>query len=320
MKRHVRVQFNFRSDLGDNWQQAKKLLRSIGRKDLAAAGAAMFGYFLDYVEGDRALEVLRTALTGLVQSHNFVSYEWHRNEYSHKELLGAPLLLLTTRGSPVEVPTEKGGIASFDFRDACSRCGTGASRISSIVMSRKKFLKKPCLRATSSNEIIVHSDIVSSLKAASVTGIRYLRMKSARTGGELDWWHLIANHHLPPMSDETKGIFREEKREYQFGRVRLPLSGACTQCGVSGYCFDNSEPPSVVYDDPSIDLSSLPDVVTTYEYFGHSLLTTNPDTQEFASRYLLMKPKVYQVLKSWKSRKVEYHPVKIIYGSQPPTS
>jgi hypothetical protein len=138
--------------------------------------------------------------------------------------------------------------------------------------------------------------LAQALDSANISGLELRITQSNKAPIDLPWAQLIGEKELPPMAPPSKGIERE---------------GQCPQCGQDGY-FHSPQPVEIEYSISQFTLDDLPDVVHTYEHFGNSVLREPFKDSHFAQPLLLVKPKVFKVLRQQKVRGLAFVPVSII--------
>lgn len=274
----------------------RKILEDAGYPAEPTPGSEIIGSYsrvLRFDGSDPRLPYLRAALSFA----EIMRTERRELIFSNTELQAAPLLeVYSVR------PADKGSVGpkygtEYDMSHACPLCGTGAIQTSPLYLNPSEIPRKGAIFQTYDHEKLVSLEVANALKSAGVTGLELRPAKSYKAPVELPWVQLLAHEQLPPMSPASKGILRENP---------------CPLCGRDGYFGSAHEPMEIEYNADQVAIDSLPDVVHTYEYFGKSRLEVPFTNSYFARPLLLVKPKVFKVLRQQKVRGVEFVPVSII--------
>jgi hypothetical protein len=270
------------------------MLESAGCYELAAAGPSLFSlYTVKYAEGTEELSRLRSVLA----TKGISWTERREHGYSASELRSAPLLVVRVRSAEKGMGGPTYG-TEYSLAHACVSCGTGAEQTSALVLNQKDLKKTGDLFQTLDHELLVSTEVHKVLSDGGITGcelrpIRVWRHDHASPG----WFQLISRTRLPPMAPTSKGVLREN---------------ACPTCGQDGYFHDTINPLEIVYKAGEVNLDQLPDVMSTYEYFGNSRLTVPFSDSHFARSMMLVKPRVYEALVAIKVRGLDFVPVSMV--------
>jgi len=222
------------------------------------------------------------------------------HRYTDKELRDSSLLSLIVTRAEID-PWGPNYGTTYDITRGCPTCGTGAMQSSPFYAPSSVFPKKG-LVCDSGTEKFIATPLADAFRAASVTGLELRQVQSARQRMPLSWWQLIPEYIMPQMSPATKGIAR--------GDDPLP----CSHCRRDGYYHTIKEPEEIVYARSNIDadLDELPDVVQTWECFDVSWIDHKDFRRSrFAAPAILVKPKVFDILRKLKVRHVCFTPVRI---------
>lgn len=176
----------------------------------------------------------------------------------------------------------------YDFSNACSLCGTGASRIDPICLRSELLEDRVC--STLLFEIVIPPRLVPTVRAVAPRCVRDVLDVTTRepTGsGEL-----IPDLYLPPWSPSTLGIIRSKQ---------LP---PCVRCGRDGHYITTEMKPALVYDIPIPEFK----VAGTYERFGRSGLRPDIKKSKFSHPLLMVDDSVREVLMNEEG--VSFQPVR----------
>lgn len=150
---------------------------------------------------------------------------------------------------------------------------------------------------------LVNAELADALRKGGVSGLELRQVRFYRNDEPLPWYQMIATHTMPRMSKGTKGLLREAAPRW-----------ACPVCERDGYCGSPEQPLEIMYERREVDLDSTPDVVETWECFGRSLRPESARGHErwgLGSALILVKPKVLEIFRRLKVRKVCFQPVRI---------
>jgi rRNA maturation protein Nop10 len=294
MKARVSVMFNSRDR---PWPVVRRILEDAGQLDLARRGPNPYAnnYNATFAADTPELARLRTALT----EEGLTWLERREHLYTEAELWAAPLLELIVRVAE----KGRGGPTygtQYDLSQACPQCGTGAVQISPLVLAPVEIPKTGAIFQTFHSEMLVAPMLAQALKEAGVTGLTLGEVRS-KAGRPLPWVQLLSTTELPPMAPQTRGIIRGTGPD-----------SPCPGCGRDGYFHTTKWPSEIAYATSQVTPDPLPDVVHTYERFGRSWLREPFEQSRFAQPLLLVKPKVYDIFKRQKVRRVEFHPVRLV--------
>lgn len=194
----------------------------------------------------------------------------------------------------------------YDLSSACPFCGSGAVQVGDLYLKRSEAPRKGDISRTIAGQTVVSLSLAYSLFHAGLSGFHFRSVKSSRDGSDLPWVQWFIEEHLPPMSAASSGVIRDFKK-YNWGEP------ACAKCNRNGYFHTPEEPFQLRYDKGKVTESDLPDVLHTWEWFGYSWLSDPLKESHFgASPLLIVKPKVYQLLKQLRVRAVMFEPVEFV--------
>lgn len=226
------------------------------------------------------------------------------HEYSDDELCSFPLLKISIDCDPIGSKRSPGYGTSYDLKTACPNCGTGAIQTSSLALPPKLPSTLRGLFHGPGFELIVGERLMKALLDCSVTGIE-LRPTLATGGAKPhSFWQIIAKTVMPRMSLASKNLGRETRPGW-----------GCNLCKRDMHICTNNEPLDFVYDAKELDLINIPDFVQTWECWGRSVLTDNPERQlvrGYASPWYLIKPKVFRIIRELGLSNVSFDPVRIV--------
>jgi hypothetical protein len=295
MRTKVHVSFNAESR---PLSHIRTILLDAGHAKLAEGGPPPLGqYTVDFWEDQPELARLRSAL----EDEGIESFERREPVFSERERREAPLLRIIIR----RTPKGYGGLTiygnEYDLSEACPRCGTGAARRSPLLLKQGDLPKSGDIVETGGGEVLVSPLLGQVLNEAKITGHHLDEVLAAQSQKRLCWLHLRSTFTMPRMSEATEGGDRED---------------ACTECGRDGYFDSARDPLRIAYDADAVDLDRLPDIVHTWECFGNSHVTPPDDRYvpgaRFAQPLVLTSPKVYDLFRRQKVRRLDFEPVEIV--------
>lgn len=278
------------------WPALQRLFAGAGCPRLAERGPSLLGFY-DATLAEDAPELAR--LRAALAEAGITWSERREIAYTTAELRAAPLLRLIVRSAEQGRGRPTYG-TRYDLLRACPRCGTGALQISPLVLDPAEIPKSGAIFQTLDHEVLVSPALGQALQETGVSGLTLGHAVSA-TGVTLPWLQILSAGELPPMDPATTGIIRGTGPD-----------SPCPRCGRDGYFGIPKEPAQIVYHTGRVNPDALPDVVHTYERFGLSRLREPFAQSHFANPLLLVKPKVYDVFKQQKVRRVEFHPARLV--------
>jgi hypothetical protein len=270
------------------WQAIQNLFIALGRADLADEPETSGYRRLDFGSREEVQHCLAT-----VEKHGFGSLNlsiYTERHYTLEELRAASFLTLRLNraGRGDGGPTYG---TEYDLSTGCSRCGAGAVQTSPLVLRRSDVPAKQGMFYTGNDEYLVSDLVGAALEQAEVTGLE-LRPAVSTSGSKLPWLQLVAPYRMPPMAPSTRGLVRDL---------------VCLQCTRSNHYGTPYEPLDGHYTD--VDPEGLPDVVHTWECYGVSVLREPFKDSRIANPLLLIRPRVYDVLREYKVKQLVCHPI-----------
>lgn len=223
---------------------------------------------------------------------------WERLEehYTPSELRQFPLLRLIVRRAPRGSGGPRYG-TEYDLSNACSHCGAGAQQVGPLRFSRADANKSGGdMFETGGDELVVSSRLADALREARVSGILLEQLVDYRNNELLDWHQVKISTILPPMDARSENVLRDRK---------------CDACDREGY-FDNAKQPTRFIYPESIDVEAAPDIMGTWEIFGNCGIHDDFKFSRFGYPRPLVKPRVYDVLRSAKVRNIAFDPVRVV--------
>lgn len=272
-----------------SWESMREIFIQSGLHGHAESGPPPYGLYL--VDLDMESPSFKVFYSLLVDQ----GIEWYERRYRMyfpEELEAAPLLWMRVTG----LPHGQGGPACgtrYDLSEACPRCGTGARQVSGLRLKPSEVPEQGHVVATLHGEVVISSAVAQLFRNGGVSGVDLRAVKSEDDDSEVGWFQLLPVQVMPRMSSASLGIEREDP---------------CPVCGRDGYCDDPLEPTEIVYNPKDLP-PELPDVVMTWECFGNSCLSSPFEESRFAQPLILVKPRVYQILRSLGVQNVEFTPV-----------
>lgn len=223
--------------------------------------------------------------------------------YSDSEIRAAPLVDFGIDRKPLDSGGCEYG-TTYDLSSACPHCGTGAVQTSPLMVALTELPKKALICDTCLGEVLVAEKLADGLREGDVSG---LELRQARLYGNdepLPWFQMISYHELPRMSQETKGIVRDVHPGF-----------GCTVCERDVFASSGNGPVEIAYDRSEVGPDEIPDVVHTWECFGRSVIADDPVrklVQGFASPLMLVKPKVYDIFRKLRVKRMRFWPVRFV--------
>lgn len=289
MKDTFHILFNFKSE---RWSEAQQFFNAIGRPDLAEGPKQIFGYTFD-LDSQSQLETFQQQAAQFEFTDSYTTRRDRR--YTAKDLSAAPLLWVAVTLEP----TGDGGSTygtQFDLSQACSVCGSGARQASPLILKTGDLPAKAKVAVTNDSEILFQETVVQELLDSGFPQDVLNAVQASKENTPLPWRQLHPLADLPPMSPETRGIVRED---------------GCPNCGRDGYFSDGEHPIVIQYDINDLDLNGLPPVVATWERFGNSQLRFPIEESHFAPPLIIVKQKIYQILRSLRLRGLDFTPIEL---------
>jgi hypothetical protein len=214
-------------------------------------------------------------------------------EYTDDELRAAPLLKLgaTTR----EIDLGRRRPEEFDFSRGCPRCGTGALQAGSLHIKAGSLPRRAPICQSLDRYTFVTEPLHEALAGAGLRGLELRQARSMR-GEPLAWWQLMSNYEMPPMKEEVARKLRGADKD------------GCHFCKRDNNFGGGFRPVTYVYPRAAVRQEELPDVTHTFECFGISGFKGNG---YLAHGNLLVSPKVFDIFRRLKVRRVAFEPVRI---------
>ncbi len=292
----TKVYVSFNSGAG-RWLEVQKLFLRTGCAEFLPVEPGWgnnYGVTLD--SGDPRLQQLRHGLKELEKS-GFIWSERQDEVYSDQELVTFPAIWLSVN----RAPQGNGGPTygtTYDLSKACPVCGTGAVQTSPLVLkaSELKVPKSRDVFETLDGEIMISPRVAEAFKKASVSGVDLRLAVSHRDRSRLPWFQILPTHGMPRMAETSAGIEREKP---------------CPRCGRDGYFGSAYLPMRIRYRACEVTLDKVPDFARTWECFGNSALREPFHESGFATPLLVVKPKVFRLLRELKVRGLRFLPVEI---------
>lgn len=264
------------------------------------------GYFSHTFDSkDPHLEMLRTFLRE--RGHDWI--EHHEAKYAVAELEAFPLLALWVIRSPIRYGGAECG-TEYDFSGACPECGTGAVQTSPLILPAGSVPTTGQIVCTCAGEILVADPLAEALGEAAITGVELRQVVARRAREALPWWQIMSAHEMPRMAPETLGIVRESCWTAISPICTFPPP--CKRCRRDGHYRTIAEPMQIVYRRADVGYASIPDVVHTWENFGHSVRTANPAKHLFpgqAQPLILIKQHPFSIIRRTKVKYLRFDPV-----------
>ena len=196
-------------------------------------------------------------------------------------------LLITTNQLHFYCGPKDGG--SYDLRDACPFCGSGARRLDPIRLPSAQL--KDRVSYTYKFEIVIPPRLVAPIRSVAPNCLR--EIEDEQTTETTAFFQLIPEITLPRWSTGTTGWCTSEM---------LPQ---CPNCKRDGYYNVPKMPLKIVYDQPIPSFS----VAETFEQFGKARLHSDFKKSLFAIPFMIVSEAVQSVLSG--ERGLEFIPVKL---------
>jgi hypothetical protein len=305
MRMRVFVSFN---EGRDKYRQVRQLLESIDCLDgLAGEDRFLCGLYQRTFDADDVrLEQLRATLRS-------EGIEWSEREdriYTDAELRSYPLLCIGVARKPIESGGPEYG-TTYDLSEACPQCGTGAVQTSPLMLRRAELPRNGLVCETCRGQVLVATKVADVLKGTSVSGLELRQARSCRDKEPLPWWQMMAPFVMPRVSSRSESLIRDTEPLFNKDDPKW----GCPICERDMYATKTGLPLDIVYERSQADPDDLPDAVQTWECFGRSVLRDDPERclqVGFAEPLLLVKPKVFDVLRKLKVREASFVPVRFI--------
>ncbi len=198
-----------------------------------------------------------------------------------------PTRLVHVTGGP-EAGTE------YNLDVACKKCGSGALVVGPLLLPAFRQPKEPVFQ-TLTREVLVSSKVGSILREVGVDCLQEVR--NARTRELVAYFELRPSVVLPPFSDRTVGIERENP---------------CPVCKRDGFFGIPYTALTLVYQEKDRPSFSESKVMATFERFGNSVLREPFCDSVFAAPRMIIDSDVYDALRDNGVLGVEFEPVLII--------
>jgi len=296
VKTITKIFFNFASS---RWYEAQEFFRRIGRYDLADGSEEPFGYYFEFYNNDNKIQQFLEEAKNL-GFQDKVSIRIDKI-YTDVELRSFPILAIIVNSAPQCDGGAKYG-TKYDLSNACPECLAGARQTSPLILNASGISQKKLIAQTYSDERLVSPILAQALKDEKVTGLKFVEVFSMNKREKLPWFQLLSEYEMPPMSLITKGIIRG-KAEFD--------GAPCSLCGRDSYFHNANMPSEIYYDKSTVNIEELPDVMKTFEYFGKTILKTPIEDSVLSNQWVLVKPKVLDVMRKMKVRGVKFEPVRI---------
>ena len=231
--------------------------------------------------------------------------QWTEREehvYTDAELREFPLLELSVDRKPLVGGGPEYG-TQYDMSTSCPQCGTGATQISPLMLPLEGFPKKGMICQTGRGHILVGSRLAEVLAAQQLTGLELRQAIFYRNDEPLGWWQIIAPHVLGRMTLREGGLGRDESPGWGCMSCRRDMFGGVLDDGFS---------PN--FTRAAADVYSIPEVISTWECFGRSVLKDDPARsliRGFAQPLIMVKPKVFDIIRGLKVKQASFTPIRI---------
>jgi len=205
----------------------------------------------------------------MVRGDGIVNYMIRVN---HKNIDGGPL-----RGT------------QYSLEKACNKCGSGALRISPLILPLSSSTKNKMF-ATLDREIIISEELRDELINHGINCFdQVLNTKKSF----VPFYVLVPELVLPPFSQNTKGFERER---------------ACAVCGRDGY-FNIPRVPLEIHYDNIEEATKSKDLLCTYELFGLSIIREPFKESAFAAPKHIISERFKEILEKMKVKNIDFEPV-----------
>jgi hypothetical protein len=214
-----------------------------------------------------------------------------------KELAQASLLYLRVGGTGTERRHPRADVLYDDSR-ACPQCGAGLAQASPFKV-RKTELPKLALATGAADDLLLHESVATVVAAAGLRGIGWREVLDPK-GAPIPWRQMVVEETMPPMLMTSRGMIRG----------RTGAEGPCARCGRDGWFDAMSDPFIPAY--PRSVLDTMPDAAWAYELFSTGAWAEPiHGRRSLASRRLIVRPRLYALLKPLKLRAARWTPVRV---------
>jgi hypothetical protein len=214
-----------------------------------------------------------------------------------KELAAAPLLYVRA-GGPGNDRGHPRSDTEYDDSRACPHCGAGLVQVSPLRV-RKTELPKSFLVTGVADDLILHESVAEVVEDAHLRGISLREVEDPK-GQPIPWRQLVVEETLPPMLATSRGLIRG----------RSGLERPCPRCARDGWFTTTHDPFIPAY--PRSVLDGMPDAAWAFELFstGHWAEPIH-GRRSLADRRLIVRPRLYALLKPLKVRGLQWFPVRV---------
>jgi hypothetical protein len=232
------------------------------------------------------------------RAHGLKAPDIHRYfDPTAKELAAAPLLYVRAMGPGTERGHPRAD-TTYDDSRACPQCGAGLEQTSPFRV-RKTELPKSFLVTGVADELVVHESVAEAVEAAKLRGVSLREVQDA-DGKPIPWRQLVVEETLPRMLAGSRGMIRG----------RADAERPCPKCARDGWFDTQSDPFLPMY--PRSVLETMPDAAWAYELFSTGAWAEPiHGKRSLASRRLIVRPRLYQLLKPLKVRGLKWFPVQV---------
>jgi hypothetical protein len=223
--------------------------------------------------------------------------------YTTAELRASRLLRLSIRRASVDGGSASDGTAYDDFV-GCSTCGTGARQTGPALVIARELPRRGLLCETHHGLPLSREPLTRELRAAGISGIELRQVIEHKKRIPLPWWQWILQFTLPRMSAATRGIVRDTKPGW-----------GCPVCQRNMHGERINVVTEIAYDAAAVHVDALPDIMATWECHGRSVLKPDPErhlVRGFAQPFVIVKPRVMELMRSLKVREASFEPVRIV--------
>lgn len=293
MKEKIKVSLNVR----DRLKTAQEIFKRMGRFDLLSQTGQF--YYFEFEKDSDSLKVLLEGLNNHFKETENIGYWSQRLErtYTDNELRRFSLLRL----SVADAPKANGGPlygTKYDLTDACRNCGTGARQTSNLFLKPNAIPAKADIFTTLDDEIIVSLELKNMLVSEQVTGCEFRPVCNSKDKEkELNIFQMIINNEMPKLKDSSL--------------VSVDKQMQCPECkrdGYFGYFNPSLNAPTELHYDKK-NINTIEDFNCTYERFGRSILRKEFEDSHFAQPLVLVTPKIFNIFKKEKIKRVYFGPV-----------
>lgn len=206
MRKDFFVSFSVPREQGDRFKQFMKDIDCLEFWEEPHNERALPHLYHTFSEKDPRLAALRK----LLKREGIKWREREEHEYTEEELRNSPLLIIASGLTPLDAGGPRYG-TTYDFSNACPKCGTGAVQTSALMLPMSRFPKKSLLCEAAHYELLVAGVLADALRKAEVTGLELRQVLYYRNNEPLPWWQMISTYTMPQFSPQTRGIITEEK-------------------------------------------------------------------------------------------------------------